>query len=842
MSHPLPADVPPPITIESATSTLPSGGAAQSGLPLLPLIGRDHEVALLTDLLTRDQAQLVTLLGPGGVGKTRLAMHVAARIERDAVASEPIRALASGELPHVLVVPLAALTRPWHVVPALASQVGVGIDDPHDGPRRIVERFAATPHRVLVVMDNAEHLIEGMADLAPILLACPNLTMLVTSRTVLRLSMEQVFHLDPLASHPEAPRTGSPSPAAQLFIDRARAVHPAFQTTDANLAAIEDICARLDGLPLAIELAAARSRFFAPTVLRTRIEASSQSLGDGPRDAPTRHRSLRDLIAWSYTLLDEDEQTLFRRLAAFADGASISSLTDLTATLDSPDHPRVSRLEETIADLVDHSLIRIETTDDGEPRVAMLRTVRDAALEMLDASGERDATNAAITRHFRDIVRSLSPQANTIGSASGEDTTRLLHADRLNLLAAVSALVNAGEMTEAVAMVSSLAQYWLEAGQLREGRGWIERILPYAGDTAPQDILPLYRVVTILAFDLFDYEGAERYAREALEIERRDGNATMIAFRELMVGTIRFWKGEREAGLAIQAAGIARLEALNEPFRAALGMASHGECLLATGNLDAAEPLLEAAHATIAAQNPSLAGIYASALGTVAHRRGDTTRAGALFAESLTYHLQPPIRLQRNLIDRFLRIGALAASRGDVEAQARMAGSAAAVQDQLILGEVARQQENYREAMATRDILGPDAFQAAWETGYTRSVEASLRDALALSRREATTPSVAAPPPVTTPPLPAEPRPSPPAPRKAEAVPGMESLTPREREVLALLASGAANAEIADRLSLSPRTVSTHLSRIYDKLDITNRAEAVVLAIRSGIVANDQPT
>jgi DNA-binding CsgD family transcriptional regulator len=474
----------------------------------------------------------------------------------------------------------------------------------------------------------------------------------------------------------------------------------------------------------------------------------------------------------------------------------------------------------------------------------MLRTIQDAAHEMLDASGERDAVDGAVTRHFQELVTSITPASRAIGSASGEEITRLLHGDRLNLIAAVSRLVQQGAMSEAVAMVSGLADYWLETGHLREGRGWIERILPYAAEAAPEEILPLYRVITILAFDLFDYDGAERYALEALEIERRGGNATMIAFRELMVGTIRFWKGDHGEGLAMQAAGIAALEAMGESFRAALGKASHGECLLAVGDLDAAEPLLEESHAAIAAENPSLAGIYASALGTVAQRRGDIARAGSLFARSLDYHLRPPIRLQRNLIDRFLRIGSLAAACGDPEAHARMAGSAASVQDRLILGEIARQQDNYREAMAVRTVIGEDRFQAAWNAGYTREIEASLHDALGLARRAATVPPIASEQKVRhagMPSRPASPETSPAHRRPAETLPGMDTLTPREREVLGLLASGASNAEIAERLSLSPRTVGTHLTRIYGKLAIASRAEAVVLAIRAGIGGQHEP-
>ncbi|MGN6485371.1 MAG: ATP-binding protein [Thermomicrobiales bacterium] len=838
MSQPLPAMPSPRVPLEDTRIRI-DPPPPEPALPLLPLIGRELEIALLLDLLTRDQPSMVTLLGPGGVGKTRLAMHVAARIERDSRTQVPGR---SGGLPAVIVVHLAGLTNPAHVVLALARQVGVGVDDRTDAPRRIVERITATPHRVLVVLDNAEHLIDGMIDLVPILLACPNLTMLVTSRTVLRLSMEQVVHLDPLPVRAGTATLDAPSPAARLFIDRARAVQPGFATTAPALAAVEDICVRLDGLPLAIELAAARSRFFTPTVLRARLEATAtathQTLTGGPRDAPVRHRSLRDLIAWSYTLLDEDVQALFRRLAAFADGASFPALAAVTATLDGPDHPRGQRVEDAIADLVDHSLARLVETGDAEPRITMLRTIRDAGCEMLEAAGERTATEDAVTRYFLDLVATVTPGAGTIGSASSDEVTRLLHADRLNLIAAISSLVERDAMPDAVAMVSGLAQYWLEAGQLREGRGWIERILPYAVDMAPQDILPLYRVVTILAFDLFDYDGAERYASEALAIERRGGNAAMIAFRELMLGTIRFWKGERAEGLAMQADGIAALEALGDPFRAALGKASHGECLLAAGRLDAAAPLLEDAHVTISARNPSLAGIYASALGTVAHLRGDLARAGTLFAESLDYHLQPPVRLQRNLIDRFLRIGSLAATRGDLVAQARMAGAAAAVQDRLLLGEIARQQENYREAMAARDAIGPERFQAAWDAGYAQGIEASLRDALDLARQAIADPLAA--PTTPTPPVPAASPAIGTVPgREPIAVPGMESLTPRERDVLALLAHGAPNAAIADRLSVSPRTVGTHLSRIYATLAVTNRAEAVVLAIRAGLTAPD---
>ncbi|MGB3329524.1 MAG: LuxR C-terminal-related transcriptional regulator [Thermomicrobiales bacterium] len=835
MSRPVRLQTPKPVAGDEEPDPEPPAPT----LPLVPLIGRDQDVAHILDVLVRDHTQLVTLLGPGGVGKTRLAMHVAARIEREILASLPTQGPPSDDLPPVLVVPLAAMTVPAHVMLALARQAGVGIDDEAEVPHRIIERITAADHRVLAVLDNAEQVLDGVAALAPIVRACPNLTVLVTSRTVLRLSMEQVIVVEPLPVQAGEAHPDAPSPAAQLFIARARAVHPGFQETEAARMAVEDICARLDGLPLAIELAAARSRFFTPPVLRARIEASSQALGDGPRDAPARHRSLRDLIAWSHALLDSPAQVLFRRLSAFADSVAFSTLGDVTAALDGPDHPHSLSIEETLSHLLDHSLVRIETAADGEPRVTMLRTIRDAGREMLAASGEEAATRAVITRHYQTLVASLTTSTPVFGGLAHPEVTQRLHGDRPNLIAAVASLVEAGAMADAVAMVSGLAHYWLEAGQLREGRGWIERTLPFAVVASPQHVLPMYRVVTILAFDLFDYDAAERYALEALEIERRGGNAAMIAYRQVMLGSIRFWKGERAAGLALQAAGIAELEALGAPFHAALAKASHGECLLATGDLDAAEPLLEDAWATIAARNPALAGVHASALGTVAHLRGDHARAGTLFAESLAYHLQPPIRLQRNLIDRFLRIGAFAASRGDPIAQARMAGSAAAVQDRLILGEIARQQDNYREAMAIRDVLGEDRFQAAWQAGHARDLEASLRDALAIARQGSASPVVipSLPPP---PPAPAStPAAAPPAATTGPGLvdsAGLERLTPREREVLILIASGATNAEIADQLNLSARTVGTHLTRIYAKLAIDNRAEAAVLAIRAGLI------
>jgi predicted ATPase len=388
----------------------PDGAARRPpNLPpsLTSFVGREREVRALRDLLRRDASRLVTLTGAGGTGKTRLALRVAADLHP---------AFADG----ARFVALAAVTDPDELLPAVAQAVGVREAPGFPLPGRVVA--ALRDRETLLLLDNCEHLLAGAPVVAELLAACPGLTILATSRAALRLSGEREFPVPPLAlPDPRRPPTAEDlarCEATRLFVERAQAVRPGFRVTAADAAAVAAICARLDGLPLALELAAARIKLLPPRALLARLQggpagAALRLLTDGVRDAPARQRTLRATIAWSHDLLAPPEQRLFRRLAVFAGGSTLEAAEAVCAGpgADGPDGAAgpAGDLVEGLASLAEKSLLSAGPEVAGEARFQMLETVREFGLEQLAGAGEEAAVRAAHARYCLALVESSGP-------------------------------------------------------------------------------------------------------------------------------------------------------------------------------------------------------------------------------------------------------------------------------------------------------------------------------------------------------------------------------------------------------------------------------------------------
>jgi predicted ATPase/DNA-binding XRE family transcriptional regulator len=439
-------------------------------LPALPvtlsaLLGREREEATLLHLLTREQVRLLTLTGPAGVGKTRLAMQVAQ-------ASKKI--FSAG----VVFLALATAHEAQQVIAALAAALGV-----QEGNQQqlLATLLSAIGERsLLLVLDTCEQIHGATGMVLELLTACPQLKILATSRTRWRVRGEQIFQLEPLAV-PDLRQDWTPeelerSPAVALFLERVRAMQPDFQPATGQMQIIAQICARLDGLPLAIELAATRFPLLSPQQLLKRLEGSTrptalQVVSGHLADSPERHRSLRAALAWSYDLLAAPEQQLLRRLSIFAGGASLEALLEVCACEDQDEDHLLASLEL----LLMHNLVMRPQQD--SLRFRMLETTREYGLEQLAAAGE-EALFAE--RYARYLLTLLERAVCKLGGPEHTPTLECLAAERDNLRAVLRWLQAQDDLERALQLAAELDMFWLAWGEPGEGRAWLERLLSKA--------------------------------------------------------------------------------------------------------------------------------------------------------------------------------------------------------------------------------------------------------------------------------------------------------------------------------------------------------------------------
>jgi len=505
--------------VARSTGTAIPPTESASDLPRLPhyltsLIGRESEIEVVQRLLRQPGTRLLTLTGPGGIGKTRLAVSVATSLSSD---------FPDG----VFFVDLTPLSDSSQVPLAIAQAVGARESSGHDA----LASAAATlrDRRALLLLDNVEHVLEAAEGVATLLAACPRLSLLATSRARLRLRGEQEYRVPPLA----LPRASSveESPSVALFIERARSVQPDLALTPANLAAIERICARLDGLPLAIELAAARSSLLSPPALLTRLESGLHLLSSGPRDLPERQRTMRDAIGWSHDLLSAEERTLFRRLAVFVDGCGLDAVEAVCTDRSTSDFDVL----ETVMALLDGSLLLSQSDD--EPRVAMLGTIRSFALEQLALSGECEL----VARRHADFYAALALTASPhLMGADQLIWLERLRRDRHNLRAAVRFLLDRDDADPVIAIGWALWRFLWLAGWQQEARQWMGEALANAGERLPtlaraQALL----VIGSMAWSEGDGAVAVDALQQALDLSRDSGSRTEQAVAAMMLGLAR---------------------------------------------------------------------------------------------------------------------------------------------------------------------------------------------------------------------------------------------------------------------------------------------------------------
>jgi non-specific serine/threonine protein kinase len=760
-------------------------------LPTTSLVGRDTELARVLALLADPAVRLVTLTGPGGVGKTRLALQIAHDIDPD-IAGE------------VHFVALASARDASQALPAIAREIG--LSQIAALPLENAIAAAIGDRRMLLILDNAEQVAEHLTPLATLLASCRNLTILVTSRVMLRLSAEVVSPIDPLPTTSDSASTIAP--ATMLFIERARAVRPDLPLTPPDIAAIDEICRDLDGLPLAIELAAARARFLSPTALRARLSERLQVLTGGPRDAPERHQTLRATLEWSHDLLGPAERTLFRRLAIFENGAPYDAVApvcgdDLDADVD-----------ETLAALADHSLVRIFDRPETGPRVRMLHTIREFAHDRLVESGELEATRQRHADWFASLVLSTPRSAWRTGTPELRASTLRFQPDAENFGAMLPALLDAGREADAVCAVGGLVPFWMELGRLRDARSWTRHVASLA-EAAPVEAQGHFHYMAAVAsFTDNELEQARMHGERALAIAGSTGDLRLTANVQNLLGQIAWRLGDPAEGERLQRASIATSLEIPGGQGTALFTSLLGLMMAERGSLSEAEALLEQSTPAIERERPDAMHLAQGAMAYLRLRQGDAERAAEALGRSLEFHSNLPYHQPTSLVERLVHASWLATVLRLDREGARLFGAAEGLGARIGLAVDSACEVGAAEARAA--LLGRlPAEDHAAEVAAGKGL--AIPDAIALARevvRHRQEPDHEEPDP------------------ERDTL----GLTGRQLDVLRLLAEGKSNPAIAEALFISERTVTTHLTRIYDRLDVATRTEAIARATQLGLV------
>jgi predicted ATPase/class 3 adenylate cyclase len=726
----LPRDFPPLRTADSSLATPPGGSA----LPILPsaLIGRDWELTIVRDLLLRADMRLLTLTGAPGTGKTRLGLQLATDL-RDQFSDS------------AYFVALAPISDPG-LVP-LAIGHALGLQDGGDRPFVDVLKEYLRPKHMLLVLDNFEHLVAAAPFVADLLESTPRLRLLVTSRAPLHLRAEHEFPVPPLAlpTTEQLRRLDSLErfAAVTLFVERARAINPDFALAEANARAVAEICIRLDGLPLAIELAAARSKLLPPQAMLARLERRLPLLVGGARDLPTRQQTLRGAIAWSHDLLDKADQRLFRRLAVFVGGWTVPA----AETWCNPNAERSVEVLDGVASLLDKSLVRQEISTDPEPRFGMLETIREYALDQLEASGEGPEMR---DRHL-DYYLALAEEADAGLLGPGQvgwcdrleaehDNVRAAFAWVLTALddhvPATSGLTRAATRLEAgIRLADALELFWMLRGHSRET--W-QRVMGLAEHTAANTEARAKILVIggYMAHCLLEHETAVRLVDEGLLIWRALGGVRDIAVALTRRGVIAIWQGDyagataalTEARALFRQHGGEQRSGIEHPVASFLAQAMQEQ-----GDHVAAYTLYEESLAEAEGRGDRHAAAYARRhLARLHLEAGDAERAVAFLRESLL-----PLRelRDRRCTPASLEALAYAVGRRDQCADAaRLFAAAEAMREATGMPLMRRdraRQERERGVLEAR--LGREALAAAWSNGRLMSLTQAIDYALEAS-------------------------------------------------------------------------------------------------------------
>lgn len=758
-------------------------------MPSAPLIGREGELERIGLALADPQFRLVTLTGPPGVGKTRLAL---------AGAGAAANRFADGEV----FVDLGNLPRPRSVLDEIARAVGSdrAVDEPEG--ERLIESLAG--RELLLLIDNCEHVLP-VPGLATLLARCPQLRVLATSRERLHLTAEREIAVEPLPV-PDLPDLDDPeriaaSPAVRLFVTRAQAVRSGFAVTADNGPAVADVCRRLDGLPLAIELAAAQLKIFTPGELAYRLRHRSILLTGGLDDMPERHEGLRTAISWSHNLMPDRERTLFRRLAVFVGGWTLPAAEAVCAFDDGP----ALDVATATASLVDKSVIAASTRADGVTVFTMLESIREFAIGELAAHGE---TESATRRHAVCYTALAADAERGIGTPDEDMWRAWLGYEHGNLRAALDYSLGADDAATALQLAASLGWYWYTRGRVGEGRVIVNRTLDAVGTDETKLVAPMAAALLtagVLAWSQSDLDAA----RSLLARSRRLSQASGDARRDAVAGAF-LGHTEREAGgFDAAAEHYAKARSIFEDAADLRGIAwsqfDLGMLAWRREELDEAGDFF----ADSAARFRDLGYGWATAsaawgLGCIEALRGNVDAGARLAVEALSEFER--LWDRRGLAQTVELIALIANTRGQHETAARLLGAAAMTRRSLAVPWTANELDvRRRTEHGLEQALGQQRAERAVVAGQSLPQAGVLALARRVSGAADTTDTGASRP------------------------------TPREREVAALVAAGRTNRQIGRTLGIAEKTVEVHVRNVLGKLGAHSRAEIASWAVAHGV-------